>query len=317
MQVLVIGGFGFVGGRIASEIARAGHHVLLGSRREVGAPAWLPRAAVIRVHWYDEAALEQVCAGVDVVIHAAGMNASDCAADPEAALEVNGEHTRRVANAAARAGVKHFIYFSTAHVYSGTLIGTITEDTAPSNHHPYATSHLVGEAAVAHVTEFSAMQGTIIRLSNAYGAPMQRDTNCWMLLINDLCRQAAQSGKLICHSDGSQHRDFICMREVSRVVRLLMEGEAVDSQLYLFNVGLGRSQSVLDLALVVQRRCNFVLGINPPLKLREGQPPKRQVKELFYQSNHLPALGIHIENHNMIPEIDRLLKFCKENFSAL
>ena len=312
VRILVTGGFGFIGGRLARHFVQAGHEVVLGSRRKMPAPVWLPQVEVTQMKWDECDALESSCNGADVVIHAAGMNAKDCAADPEAAYKANGRSTERLVNAAARAGVKQFIYFSTAHVYASPLAGIITEETLPCNPHPYATSHLAGETAVAQAHERGVIQGTVIRLSNAYGAPTHKDANCWMLLVNDLCRQAVQTGKLVLQSNGLQQRDFICMSEVSRVVGLLLIGKAAAAEFLVFNVGVGQSQSVLEMALLVQQRCVSVLGFHAPLEYQRGAAGNPEA-ELSYQSNHLIALGVHI-SQNKVGEIDKLLKFCQTNF---
>ena len=108
-------------------------------------------------------------------------------------MDFNGVATKRLVEAASRAGVKKFIYLSTAHVYASPLVGTITEQTLPNNSHPYASSHLAGESAVLNADERGVIQGVVMRLSNAYGAPMHKGVNCWMLVVNDLCRQAVQT----------------------------------------------------------------------------------------------------------------------------
>ena len=148
MRILITGGFGFVGGRLAVHLAQAGHQIVLGSRNASSPPIWLPQAEVVQIVWEDDRTLEHCCDGVDGVIQAAGMNEQDCAAGPVAALDFNGVATARLIEAASRAGVKKFIYLSTAHIYASPLVGTITEETFPRNLHPYATSHLAGEHAV-------------------------------------------------------------------------------------------------------------------------------------------------------------------------
>ena len=110
MRILITGGFGFIGGRIAAYLSQAGHQVLLGSRNERNPPVWLPQAEVVKSQWGDECAIQNSCEGVDVIVHAAGMNAQDCAADPIAAYDFNGVATKRLVEAASRVGVKKFIY---------------------------------------------------------------------------------------------------------------------------------------------------------------------------------------------------------------
>ena len=148
MRILITGGFGFVGGRVAVHLAKQGHKIVLGSRKATCPPPWMQQAEVANINWDDPISLELSCREVDVLIHAAGMNAQECLADPVAALAFNGVATARLVAAATRARVNHMICLSTAHVYDSPLEGVITENSCPQNLHPYATSHLAGDHAV-------------------------------------------------------------------------------------------------------------------------------------------------------------------------
>ena len=312
MRVLISGGFGFVGGRLAVHLAQAGHQVMLGSRKAGKVPPWLPQAVVAQLVWDEASALQDRCRGVDVVIQAAGMNAQDCTVDPVAALAFNGVATARLVAAAGRAGVQRFVYLSTAHVYANPLEGIITEETCPRNLHPYATSHLAGEHAVLSANHRGEIQGVVLRLSNAFGAPTHKDANCWMLLVNDLCRQAVETRKLVLHTSGFQERDFVSLTDVCRVTeQLAMGGERVSSR-GVFNVGAGASQTVLQMARSIQQRCAQVLGFEPDLEHPVGvvnQPDPT----LIFRTVRLANAGICVANDNTA-EIDALLHFCRSSF---
>ena len=312
--VMITGGFGFLGGRIAGHLQEAGHTVILGSRQAADAPEWLPGAQVVRLLWEDVAALERACQGVDTIVHAAGMSAQDCATDPVAALAFNGVATARLVAAANRAGVQRFIYLSTAHVYGRPLMGTITEETCPRNLHPYATSHLAGEHAILSANQRGQIEGIVLRLSNAFGAPVHKDVNCWMLLVNDLCKQAVQTRKLVLQTSGLQQCDFIGMTEVCRVTEHLAVGNGSSTQPSIFNVGSGVSQSVLAMAQSIQQRCAQVLGFESVLQRVQGEadePPPM----LSYRVDNLAALGIKSESLENLAEIDSLLRFCQSTFT--
>lgn len=316
MRILITGGFGFVGGRLAAHLSQAGHQIVLGSRRVFSPPAWLPQAEVAQIKWDDAAALEHTCSGVDVVIQAAGMNAQDCAVDPVAALVFNGVATARLMDAASHAGVRRFIYLSTAHVYASPLAGTITEETCPRNLHPYATSHLAGEHAVLSANQRGQIRGIVLRLSNAFGAPMHRDVNCWMLLVNDLCRQAVQTRKLVLQTSGLQQRDFVDMTTVCRVTEHLLSRNGETSQTGVFNIGSGMSRSVFEMTQLIQQRCYQVLGFEPELKRIEGKEVE-QNELLRYQSNRLAEIGIDTTGCDDTTEIDNLIRFCGETFKPV
>ena len=314
MRILITGGFGFIGGRLGQYLQQNWHQVILGSRKASCPPEWLPHAEVAQIDWSDSQALQQICSRVDVVIQAAGMNAQDCASDPVAALEFNGLVTARLVAAASRVGVKRFIYFSTAHVYVSPLVGTITEETCPRNLHPYATSHLAGEHAVLSANQRGQIEGIVFRLSNAFGAPVHKDVNCWMLLVNDLCMQAVQARKLVLQTSGLQQRDFVGITEVCRVAEHLAVGNGASTQPSIFNVGAGMSQSVLAMAQLIQQRCVQVLGFEPVLQCVQGGVDVSHPK-LTYRADNLAAIGIKTNDPDNTAEIDSLLRFCHSTFT--
>ena len=313
MRILITGGFGFIGGRLAKYLQKTGHQIVLGSRKADSQPDWLLQTNVVQTIWGNAYALEQICAGVDVVIHAAGMNAQDCSADPLAALEFNGLGTARLVEAAIRAKVKQFIYLSTAHVYASPLTGIITEDSCPRNLHPYATSHLAGENVVLGASQRGQIDGIVLRLSNAFGVPVYKEQNCWMLLVNDLCRQAVETGKMVLQTSGQQQRDFIALTELSGIVEHLAVAYSAKVQPAIFNVGSGVSQSVLAMAQLIQQRCIEVLGFKP-LVQRVGVGSDESYSMLNYRADKLALLGIKVNNTENAAEIDMLLRFCNTVF---
>lgn len=314
MRILITGGLGFVGGRLAVHLQQVGHQIILGSRRVSSPPDWLPQAEVAQINWDDGRTLERSCREVNVVIQAAGMSAQDCAADPVAALEFNGLATARLLAAAIRVGVPRFIYLSTAHVYSSPLVGTITEETCPRNLHPYATSHLAGEHAVLGASQRGQIEGIVLRLSNVFGAPIHKNVNCWTLLVNDLCRQAVQTHKLVLQTSGRQQRDFVGMSEVCRVAEHFAYGRGETTlQPDIFNVGSGISQTVFEMALLIQQRCIQVLDFEPVLQRPEGGANERH-EMLTYRADRLVRMGVNV-SFDSTSEIDRLLIFCQSSFN--
>jgi UDP-glucose 4-epimerase len=310
MRVLVTGGFGFIGARLARHLAAAGYSVRLGSRRYAAQPDWLPQADVVQTCWDDIAALTAACNGMDVIVHAAGMNASDCAADPVNALMFNGVSTARLAQAAKQAGVRRFLYLSTAHVYTSPLAGTLDELTCPRNLHPYASSHLAGETAVLQTAAQGKLEAMVLRLSNAFGSPVMADANCWMLLINDLCRQAVTTGKLSLQSSGNQRRDFISLSTVCTTILALL-AQPADALPSVLNIGSGEALKVIEMATLIQQRCQVTLGFTPAIEIGARM---EQSLPLHYSSMHAKRLALPATDP--VPEIDALLAFCKTHFST-
>lgn len=315
MRILVTGGFGFLGGRVGFALREAGHEVVFGAREPNFAPKGVDWGEMVKIDWDDERSLERICCGVDVVVHAAGMNAADCSKDPVGALLFNGVATARLAQSAVCSHVKKMIYFSTAHVYSSPLVGEITEDTLPRNDHPYATTHLAGEKALLGATKGSATDGIVLRLSNVFGRPVHAAVNCWMLLVNDLCKQVVVDGKMVLQTPGRQMRDFLPMEDLLQVVLGLIEkSERLEQRVY--NLGAGRSERVLEMAERIRDRVIKNFGKEVPI-FRPESVEMGDERELVYRIAAICETGCaknlgKIESS--VKEIYDLLQYCRINF---
>ena len=311
MRVLVTGGHGYVGGRIAHHLIQSGYKVTLGSRQVGGRAEWLPQADIANLDWGNQAALEKACKSMDVVIHAAGMNAQDCHKQPIDALEFNGVASSRLAVAATTVGVDKFVYFSTAHVYSNPLQGFINEEVCPKNLDPYATSHLAGEYAIRNIWGPKKNTPIILRLSNAIGAPMHKNVNCWMLLVNDLCLQAVQNKNLILRTLGLQKRDFITLNDVSMAVEHLLKIDISSKENGIFNIGSCLSITIFEMAHLIASRCEVLFGFRPKITRPEGRITKINTEEsiFIYDNKKLLSTGFNL-GINFNREIDETLKMC-------
>lgn len=316
MKLLITGGFGYLGGRLGQFLAHdARYEIVLGSRRHIEAPPWLLQAKVARTNWNSLGDLQKLCAGIDAVVHSAGMNAQDCAANPVAALKFNAVATARLVEAAIRQEVKQFIYISTAHVYGNPLAGVVTEATCPVSLHPYATSHRAGEDVVRAAHERRKIYGIVIRLSNAFGAPAHKSANCWMLLVNDLCRQAVTTRRMVLHSAGLQLRDFVTLHDFARAISHLLDLPKERGGDGIFNVGGAWAPRIIDMAEAIQGRCSTVLGFTPKI-VRAEPVAGESTGELDYRIDKLLATGFALGG-NPLEEIDATLRLCHDAYGSV
>jgi UDP-glucose 4-epimerase len=315
MRILITGGYGFIGGRVAQKMLAGGHEVVVGTRDVHRHVNQLDGIAVAYTDWNTSKGLDQLCQNIDVVIHTAGMNARDCEKNPELAQAFNGVITGELARAAVRCGVKHFIYCSTVHVYSSPLSGLITEGHATTNVHPYATSHLAGENALFEAVSNSKIKAQVLRFSNAYGVPINKSVNCWMLLVNDLCRQISETHKMGLKTNGSQYRDFICMKEICNVIECLCSADLESDRNEIFNVSSGNSQSLLEMAYLIQSRAVEIIGIKPELLISDHAAGDISAESTLVVSSEKLRNRYAITKENPAEEIDDLLVFTQNSFT--
>jgi len=163
-MVLISGGLGYLGGRIAKYLLDSGFQVRIGSSRShPDVPSDLLSCEIVICDLSDKRSLENACKNVSSIIHLASLNAQECDHDPEAALLINGLGTLNLLNAAKKMGVTKFVYFSTAHVYGSPLQGIIDENSTPRPIHDYAITHRLAEDYVLQANSNKDITGSILR----------------------------------------------------------------------------------------------------------------------------------------------------------
>lgn len=312
MRILITGGFGYVGGRLGKHLASVGHEVYLGSRKYRLPPKWLKQGNVVQMDWSNEKSLVATCKNKDIIIHASGMNAAECQMNPLLAVEVNGIATKRLLRAAEKMFVSNFIYFSSAHVYASNLRGLITEDTELTNTHPYAISNVAGEEVTLNHVSKKTMQTSVVRLANAFGAPLDLEVNCWMLAINDLCRQAAKNMQLEVRSPSNIVRNFVTMEDVCLAIEHLIGNSQKLLSKRIFNLG-GRTKSLLEMALTISGIYESERGVTLPIK--ELSAPNKHVSDLDFRSQAFHKIGWY-PTSNFRKELCELINFCEINFGS-
>ena len=259
--------------------------------------------------------LSKALDGVQSVVHLAAMNAYECAVDPGKAVLVNTLGALNVLQASIDAGVERFIYFSTAHVYGAPLVGHITEHTLPRPTHPYAITHCGAESFVLAAHLQNRITGITLRLSNGFGAPTHPDVDCWTLLVNDLCRQAVQTRKIVLRTNGLQQRDFISLMDVGRAVRHLIALPRDDCADGLFNLGGKASLSVWEMAQRIAQRCQIKLGFLPDIERPEPKTNEK-TESLRYNCERLLETGFTLKS-TIEETIDETLLFCVRAWDRL
>lgn len=172
-RILVTGAGGFIGRRLLSRLMQADAAVRMTSR---GNP---PELIQERMEWVpadltDESLnLRDLCSECDAVVHLAGLAHRPGAGKAGYDL-MNAVATRRLGEGAAAAGVKHFLFMSTAKVFGdGYPPEEEREDYSefdePAPEDEYAASKLKAEKALLDMADGSGMRVTVLRPPLVYG----------------------------------------------------------------------------------------------------------------------------------------------------
>jgi UDP-glucose 4-epimerase len=311
MTIAVIGAGGYVGGRLVQHLRASGADVVPISRRR---RTWLGASNVELDLLADPPSdLDDALAGAGTVVHVAGHDEVVAARDPERALTETVAMTQRVAEAALRAGTGRVVYLSTVHVYGAQMRpgALITEDVLPQPRSIYAIARLTSEHLLdAALT--GAAEVVSLRLTNSVGAPAAVDVDRWSLLVNDLCRQAARSDRLVLQTPGLQRRDWVSLGDVCGAIGDACRADAVPPGTY--NLGSGTTASVREIAELVAAVWAAVTGEHPEV----DAPEATDVAPEPYQVDvgRLAALGVRLDTPIDVA-VEEAVRFCARHRADL
>ena len=303
-MVLITGGSGYLGGRIAVHLERLGYQVRIGKSVENDSNGF-------PIDLTDDHSINSACEGVSSIIHLAAMNAQSCDYNPEKALLINGLGTLKLLKSAKKNKVSKFLYFSTAHVYRSPLIGKISEELLPRPLHPYSITHRVAEDYVIGDVYQQRLSASVFRLTNAVGSPITPQVNCWTLVVNDFCRQVVTSNSIKVYSNKFLQRDFIPISSICSVVSSSLDSNVLDGE--IVNLSSGVAITLQSLAIMIADRSEVVLGFKPRISFL-GSSTEVGASELIISNSKLSNLGFKVDS-NLSDEIDQLLLNCNKWFS--
>lgn len=262
MQILISGGLGYLGSHLVRFLSeRLGHRVRI-LTREVPAyfDSWRDKYEVLCRDVTDKDQLVNCCRDCDVVLQLAALDRDEARLNPGRALEVSAIGTRNLLEEAARSQVQRFIFYSTFHVY-GHPGATRMDENAPVNPlQDYSLAHYAGELYCCLFRELTHLNTLRIRLTNGFGAPLDRRINCWSLVVQEFCLSAFQQRRIVLKSEGTQRRDFISIPEILQATGKLVEADAADLRHDLYNLGSGKSYSIRELAQRVKITYEHLYG---------------------------------------------------------
>ncbi len=172
MKILVTGATGFIGTQLSETLAKSGHEVRCTARALAPNSSTTPEIVTCDLESVDN--LDHLTASCDAIIHLAGrahVMSDDPATSESLYLSANVDVTRRLAQSAARVGVKRMILMSSVKVNgeSTTIDTPFTSQDTPNPQDPYGRSKTQAEQALWDIASTSELEGVVIRPPLVYG----------------------------------------------------------------------------------------------------------------------------------------------------
>ncbi len=187
MKILVTGATGFIGTQLSETLANSGHEVRCTARSLT--PNSSTTSELITCDLESADNLDHLTMGCDAIVHLAGrahMMSDDHATSESLYISANVDVTRKLAQSAARSGVKRMILMSSVKVNgeSTTTNAPFTSHDTPNPQDPYGRSKTQAEQALWDVASTSGLEGVVIRPPLVYGPGVRANFASLIGIVN-------------------------------------------------------------------------------------------------------------------------------------
>jgi UDP-glucose 4-epimerase len=174
--ILVTGGAGYIGSHVARQLGERGEDIVTLDNLSTGFRSSVLHGDLVVGDTGDMDLVSRVLAErrVETVMHfAAHIVVPESVADPLKYYRNNTANTRSLLECCVKAGVKHFVFSSTAAVYGIPAGGEASEETATRPINPYGWSKLMSEQMLRDVGAVTPLRYVALRYFNVAGADPQ------------------------------------------------------------------------------------------------------------------------------------------------
>lgn len=279
MRVLVTGGAGYIGSAVTEVLLAEGHEIVVidnlstGHRQAVGKDIDFREGDMLDTDLVSEILVD----GIDAVCHfAAFSQVGESVVKPLEYYRNNVAGAMSLLSAMRDAGVRDFLFSSTAAVYGEPETVPITEDSPLAPVNAYGNTKLAVERMLEDCSGAWGLRHLSLRYFNAAGATDEHgedhrpETHLIPLVLD---AAAGRRGELIVYGDDYPTHDGTCVRDYIHVKDLatahVLGLESLSGGLTgALNLGNGEGFSVLEIIEAASK----VTGLPVPHRIGERRP---------------------------------------------
>lgn len=232
MNILLLGGAGYVGTIVAKRLVSAGNNLTIIDLFYFSRQSDIEPFAHVKIGDTRDLELDDF-RGMDAVVDMAAIS-NDPAGElnPSITELINVRARIRAAELARSAGVGRYLLLSSCSVYGAN--DAIVDETAPLNPlTTYARSNAEAEKRILELGD-AGFCTTVFRLATVFGlSPGMR----FDLVVNAMALSVFESGRLHITGGGEQYRPLVHIGDVARAVELAVTAPRAEVNRQIFNIG--------------------------------------------------------------------------------
>ena len=284
--ILVTGGAGYIGSHVVRQLGEAGDRVVTLDNLITGFREAVLYGELIEGNTGDKALVSRVLDEyqIDTVLHfAAHTIVPESVSNPLKYYGNNTCNTRNLLECCQAAGVKHFIFSSTAAVYGIPESDKAWEDSPLAPINAYGTSKLMSEWMLRDLSAASDLRHVALRYFNVAGCDPEgrigQSTPKATLLTKVACEAAVGKREQVKifgtdypTPDGTGVRDYIHVEDLAAAHLKALDYLRAGGESTTLNCGYGHGYSVREVLEMVEKVNGRPLNIEEAPR-RAGDPP--------------------------------------------
>lgn len=301
-KLLITGGAGFIGSRLAKIASKKGWDVtildILSTGLQSNADSLQSKGIEVNIgDIRDKSLVASLVAKSTAVVHlAAQVSVPLSVENPEETMEINVQGTQNVIDSCLANGVTRLVVASSAAVYGEAETLPLKEEAAGDLLSPYAESKWANEQQIIEARS-NGLQASCLRFFNVYGAG-QRPDGAYAAVIPKFADMMAQGIAPRINGDGGQTRDFVHVDDVCNAIITLIEGDWKAESHHVYNVATETKISLLELVSVINNSLAKKLTEYMPIKPLHGEERAGDIR------HSMASIGRIKEVLNWQPSVD-------------
>jgi UDP-glucose-4-epimerase GalE len=261
MKILVAGGAGYIGSHTAKELIKEGFEVVVLDNFSTGKKELLVRGELFEADLMDKEAIKKAFEekNIEAVLHFASLiQVGESYADPRKYYTHNLITSLNLLDVMLEAGVKYFVFSSSAAVYGEPLQNPIPESHPLNPFNPYGQTKFFVEKVIQDYERAYGLKFISLRYFNAAGADPEGQLgelhdpethlipNILLFLLGKK-KKFEIFGTDFPTKDGTAVRDYIHVTDLAKAHVLALKELLKSSQSDFLNLGTNKGYSVLEI----------------------------------------------------------------------
>lgn len=256
MNILVTGGFGFIGNNVIGKLLGKKHSITVID----SAAGFSGKLETIKADIRDHQLSRKIEGDFDTLIHLAAKSDARNMQDFVLFKEINVDGTLNMLELARKNDIGKVIFTSSSHVYGSKKEKNFKETSELNIVSHYGATKFFGEAVCRAYSEFQGIKCDALRLFTVYGPGGRND-----MAVMKFIQSISKGERIDVHGKGEIKKDFVYIDDVSNAIVKCL---GIKRKFEIINIGSGKATSLSQLVLLIEKK----LGRKAKIRYSPMQP---------------------------------------------